>query len=336
MILVTGGTGLGGSHLLAELSKSDSKIRAIYRSEKSLEKTKLVFKALQVENQFAKIEWFKADLEDYFDLEKAFEGVEFIYHAAAKVSFAAKDVDDLMKTNIDGTTNLVNLALDNKVKKFCYVSSVASLGSYPNGKATDEEALWQMNKNTSNYSVSKYYAENEVWRASEEGLDVVIVNPATIIGFGDWNDSSSTIVKKVYDGLKFYPSGGNGFVSVNDVVKAMMLIMQNDIKNERYILVNENLKFIELFTKLAKAFEKAPPQKLISKQVAQVGIYLEKLRSIFTGNPPILTKESIDTAYRIKSYSNQKIKQELNFEFENFDTSLQKTCQYYLDYQIEN
>ena len=336
MILVTGGTGLVGSHLLAELSKSDSKIRAIYRSEKSLEKTKLVFKAIQLMHQFDKIEWFKVDLINYFDLENAFDGIEYVYHAAAKVSFAAKDAEDLMTTNIDGTANLVNLALENKIKKFCYVSSVASLGSYPNGKATDEEALWQMNKNTSNYSVSKYYAENEVWRASEEGLDVVIVNPATIIGFGDWNDSSSTIVKKVYNGLKFYPNGGNGFVSVNDVVKAMILIMQNDIKNQRFILVNENLKFIELFTKLAKAFDKSPPQKLISKNIAQIGIYIEKFISLFTRKSPVLTRESIDTAYRVKTYSNQKIRQELNFEFENFDESILKTCQYYLDYQLCN
>jgi nucleoside-diphosphate-sugar epimerase len=213
------------------------------------------------------------------------------------------------------------------------VSSVSALGSYPNNKATDEEALWQHNKNTSGYSVSKYYAENEVWRASEEGLDVVIVNPATIIGFGDWNDSSSTILKKIYDGLPFYPSGANGFVGVNDVVSSMILLMEGDIKNERYVLVGENLKFIELFTLIANSFNKKPPHLFVAKKWAKLVLSLEVIKAFITGKDQVLTKESVDTAYRLKEYTSQKIISQLNFQFENINHTISETCGLYLECQ---
>lgn len=329
MILVTGGTGLVGSHLLAKLTKTETSVRAIYRSKKSIEKTKIVFKALKIDNQFEKIEWYQADLLDYFELEKALDCITHVYHAAAKVSFSSNDFDELMKVNVEGTAHLVNLALEKGIQKLCYVSSVASLGSYPNNKPTDEEAIWQMNKNTSNYSVSKYYAENEVWRASEEGLNVVIVNPATIIGFGDWQESSTAILKKVYDGLYFYPSGANGFVSVNDVVKAMVQLMNGDVKNERFLLVSKNMRFIDLFTMIAKGFNRKAPQRLVSKKLAQSLIYLDFIRSKLTGKPVVLTKESVDTAYRTKTFSSQKIREQLGFEFEDLELSIKETCGLY-------
>lgn len=330
MILVTGGTGLVGSHLLVKLTSEKQKVRAIYRNKKSIEKAKMVFKALNAEVDFNKIEWVQADLLDYYSLENAFEGISHVYHAAAKVSFAAKDADDLMSSNIDGTANMVNVALDKGIEKLCYVSSVSALGSYANGKATDEEALWQQNKFTSSYSISKYYAENEVWRASEEGLDVVIVNPATIIGFGDWNDSSSSIIKKVYDGLSYYPSGGNGFVGVNDVVKSMLLLMESKTVNKRYLLVSENITFIKLFSLIANGFNKKPPQKLVPKKWANLTVFVDKFQSFLRGKSPVLTKESVDTAYRVKKYSSEKIKTELDFQFENMDQVIRETCDLYM------
>lgn len=330
MILVTGGTGLVGSHLLVKLTEQSQAIRATYRNETSLEKTKKVFKALESEANFNKIDWVKADLLDYFRLEDIFEGITHVYHAAAKVSFAAKDSDDLMAANIDGTANLVNLALEKRIEKFCYVSSVAALGSYPNNKATDEEALWQQHKNTSTYSISKYYAENEVWRASEEGLNVVVVNPATIIGFGNWNESSSSIIKKVYDEFPYYSTGGNGFVGVNDVVKSMVFLMNSETINERYILVSENLQFQELFTQIAKALNKKPPHQFVSRKRASFLVFAESIRAFFTRKNPVLTAESVDTAYRVKTYSNKKIKSNLGFEFESMEQVIKNTCNLYL------
>lgn len=316
MILVTGATGLVGSHLIHYLIKNNEGVKAIYRTEKSLEKTKNVFECYGDEKLFNKIFWVKADLKDYFSLKDIFEGVTRIYHCAAVVSFDRRAADKMHETNIDGTKHLIDLSLEFKIEKFCFVSSVAALGKYSNDRCTDEDALWAYSKNTSNYSVSKFYAENEVWRGAEEGLKVVIVNPATILGFGDWNESSLAIFKKVNDGLNYYTPGANGFVGVKDVVKAMHLLMNSTISSERYLLVAENWSFKKLLTRIAIGLNKKPPKKEAPRYIANILRRLDELRYFVLGTKSVLTKQSVETAYNNRCYSSDKIKKELSFEFE--------------------
>ncbi len=332
MILVTGGTGLVGSHLLYFLLSKKEKIRAIYRTEESLEKVKLVFESYNAPSLFEKIEWEKADLLDYFQLKDAFEGIDYVYHSAAMVSFQPNDADKMMKINIEGTENMVNLSLEYKIKKFCYVSSVSALGEYQNNKCTDENAIWQNTKTTSHYSISKYYAENEVWRASQEGLSVVIVNPATILGFGNWNESSLTIIKRVYDGLPFYTPGSNGFVAVVDVVKAMIQLMNSEINNERYLLVSENRSFKTLFEKIATSLGKTKPKYEANYFLANILKYLDQLRAKITRSRAILSTSSIETAFKEKCFEASKIKQELDFEFEPLDITIENCSTLFLKY----
>jgi len=335
MILVTGGTGLIGSHLLYSLTRKEDKIRAIYRSEKSIEKTKLVFKSYGATEQLSQVEWIKADLLDYFSLKDAFKGVDYVYHAAAMVSFDSKLAKQLVEVNIEGTENIVNLSLEFNIKKLCYVSSVASLGEYPNGKCTDEDAPWQNSKSTSTYSISKYFAENEVWRASQEGLPVVIVNPATILGFGNWEGSSLKIIKRVHDGLSFYTSGKNGFVGVSDVVKVMQQLMESEIINERFLLVAENMSFKLLFEKLAKALKVNPPKKKANYFLAKLLKNLDQFRAKLTGKTAVLTSQSIRTAFTSKCYDSAKIKRELSFNYESIDETIEKSATLYLNHKTE-
>lgn len=335
MILVTGGTGLVGSHLLYFLSKREAKIRAIYRSEKSIEKTKLVFKTYGATEQINQIEWVKADVLDYFSLKDAFKDVNYVYHAAAFVSFDSKSANQLIKVNVEGTENVVNLSLEFNIKKFCFVSSVASLGEYPNSNCTDEAAQWQNNKSTSSYSISKYYSENEVWRASQEGLPVVIVNPSTILGFGDWEGSSLKIIKRVYDGLKFYTPGENGFVSVTDVVKVMLQLMDSDIVNERFILVGENMSFKLLFEKIARSLKVRPPVIRANYLLAVLMKNLDQVRAKLTGKTAVLSSKSIQTAYASKCYDAAKLKNELAFEFESIDETIEKSAALFLSHKAE-
>jgi len=315
MILVSGGTGLIGSHLLHTLLEKKSAIRAIYRSEESLQKTQKVFESYDSNHSIDEVEWVKADITDYYSLKDIFPGITKVYHCAAMVSFDARDVDAMMKINIEGTENMVNLSSEFNVEKFCYVSSVAALGKYPDHKCTDEDALWQHSKDSSNYSISKYYAENEVWRASEEGLEVVIVNPATVIGFGNWDESSSAIVKRVYDGLRFYTGGSNGFVGVQDVIRAMTVLMESEITNERFLLVSENLTFKKLLQTIATGLGKKPPTLLASKKLANILLKLDQFRAFILQSRSVLTKESVQTAYKDKCYSATKIQTKLGFEF---------------------
>ena len=332
MILVTGGTGLVGSHLLYLLVQNKEQVKAIYRSESSLEKAKKVFKSYGQKELFHRILWVKADVCDYFQLNDIFEDITHIYHCAAIVSFDRKRADKMNEVNIEGTKHLIDLSLEHKVKKFCFVSSVAALGKYAGGKCTDEEALWAYSKNTSPYSVSKFYAENEVWRGAEEGLKVVIVNPATIIGFGDWEGGSSAIIKKINDGLNYYTPGSNGFVGVLDVVKALHLVMNSSVENERYLLVAENWQFKKLFTKIAVGLNKTPPKKEAPKWLANILRRLDEFKYFALGEPSVITKHSVETAYSHQCYSSTKIQRELNFEFQTLEIVIKETTQLYIKY----
>ncbi|MEX2380726.1 MAG: NAD-dependent epimerase/dehydratase family protein [Vicingaceae bacterium] len=335
MILVTGGTGLVGSHLLVKLLKSQQKVRALYRSPEKIEKCKAVFQAYEESDLFDQIEWVQADLLDYFSLKDAFEGIEYVYHSAAVVSFQSKDAHKMLDVNVEGTAHIANLCIDFSVKKLCYISSVGALGTYPDNRCTDENALWQKIKTTSTYSISKYYAENEVWRAGEEGLNVVIVNPATIIGFGDWTESSSTIIKKVAEGLSFYPPGRNGFVGVKDVVKAATQLMEGEVSNKRFLLVAENLSFRKLLSKIADELQLKQPKYKVNLVLAKMLMVLDQIRALFTKKKAVLTRETLHTAFKEKCFSSDRIKNELGFEFQPMSEVIEESCRLYREkYQL--
>ena len=332
MILVTGGTGLVGSHLLKQLIKGEESIRAIYRDEKSLSKIKHFFILFNISwnDVLKKVEWVQSDLLNPAVLEDAFIGVDYVYHCAAMVSFNKIDKKQMLKVNIEGTSNVVNLSLDYNVKKLCYVSSTAAIGNTTNGDDRTEKNDWQNDGTFSNYSISKYFAEMEVWRGSEEGLDVVVVNPSIIIGAGDWNSSSSNLFLKVWKGLRFYTLGINGFVYVNDVVKAMIELMNSDIKNERYLVIAENLTFQTLFNYISEFLNKPYPSVLVKKWMTSVIYRVESIKSFLFKLDPLVTKESAESAMRITKYSNQKIKKDLKFEFTPIKTAVKETAALFL------
>ena len=260
MILVTGGTGLVGSHLLYHLCLQNDAIRAIYRTASSLEKVKNVFSYYTDDTTLLdKIEWFLADITDVPAMIPAFTNVKHVYHCAAFISFNPKDYRQMRKVNIHGTAIIVNLCIDAKIDKLCFVSSIAAVGNSLNSNISTEEDEWNKELDNSGYSITKFGAEMEVWRASQEGVDVVIVNPGVILGSGFWNAGSGKLFSQVYNGFQFYTEGVTGFISVQDVVKPMILLMNSTVKNERFILVSENKSFKEIFFLIADGFDKKRP-----------------------------------------------------------------------------
>jgi len=332
MILVTGGTGLVGSHLLYHLTLENDVIRAIYRTKKSLEMVRKVFSYYtdSVTPLFSKIEWLQADITDVSSLEIVFEDVTFVYHAAALVSFDPKEYRAMRQVNIDGTANIVNFCIDKKVQKLCFVSSIASVGESINSKEIDEENEWIVGKNNSGYSITKYGAEIEVWRATQEGVDVVIVNPGVILGAGFWTLNSGKLFAQVAKGFRFYTEGITGFVGVTDVVKAMLQLMKSKVKNERFILVSENKSFKEVFSQIAEGLNKKKPRIKISKVVTAVLWRIDTIISKITRTPPLLTKENAKSLHSVSLYSSEKIKTALNYNFESIEEVIQKTCTLFL------
>jgi nucleoside-diphosphate-sugar epimerase len=331
MILVTGGTGLVGSHLLYQLSLENDAVKAIYRKNSNIENVKKVFSYFteDFEQLFKKIIWVEADITDIFALEQAFENVTEVYHSAALVSFNEKDYKAMRKINIEGTSNIVNFCIDKQLKKLCFVSSIATISKAVNQKVIDENNEWDAEKSDYGYAISKYGAEMEVWRASQEGVPVVIVNPGVILGGGFWGSGSGTMFSRVFKGFKFYSEGVTGFVSVNDVVKAMMQLMKSNITNERFILVAENKSFKDVFVEIAKCFGKKPPTIKISNLMSALAWRFEKVTSFFTNKPPLLTKHSASSIHNKRYYSSEKIKQMLTFEFEPIEKCIEQVCNFY-------
>jgi nucleoside-diphosphate-sugar epimerase len=328
MILVTGGTGLVGSHLLYYLALENNAIKAIYRTENSLEKVKNVFSYYSdnVDDLFSKIEWVLADITDVPSLENAFTDVIFVYHCAAVVSFDSREYRMMRQVNIDGTANVVNLSIDKKVQKFCFVSSISAVGNSIQNNTVTEENEWDVAGNNSGYSITKYGAEMEVWRASQEGIDVVVVNPGVILGPGFWDVNTGTMFSKVCKGFKYYTEGVTGFVGVNDVAKVMLLLMKSNFKNERYILVSENVSFRDIFNLIAIGFDKKPPSIGVSKLVTSIAWMLDFVISKLTGKTQQLTKEASKSLHGKTYYSSDKLIASTTFEFEPIKKVVNKIC----------
>lgn len=316
MILVTGGTGLVGAHLLLHLIESGKNIRAIYRDAKSIEKTKTLFNLYKKLDSFSAIEWIQADITDIPALEKAFKGIEYVYHCAALISFDPKDEDLVRKTNIEGTANIVNFCIANTVKKLCFMSSIAALGDLaPHEKIITEETEWNPEKPHSDYAISKYGAEMEIRRGQQEGLQVIIVNPGVIIGPGFWEQGSGQLFMKVQKGLSFYTLGSSGFVAVTDVVRIATLLMESKIHNERFTLLAKNVIFRDLLNSIADSLHVKRPTIYAGPLLMEISWRIDWILSNIFRKKRAVTSATAKASYSKNEYSNEKIKTALKTEF---------------------
>ncbi len=328
MILVTGGTGLVGAHLLYELTNSGLRVKALRRQQSNTEWVKKIFSyyTTRVDELFARIEWVEGDILDYLSLEEALKGVSTIYHCAAIVSFHGDDNDIMLNNNVKGTGNLIDAAIHNGVKQFCHVSSIAALGKTQDGSVITEETYWTPSKRKSGYSLSKFFSEMEVWRGIEEGLDAVIVNPSIIIGPGNWEIGSPKLFQSIWKGLKYYTKGITGFVDVRDVVKAMILLTEEsrfeEVKNQRFILNAGNLSYQDFFNKIADGLNKPRPKNFASDVKLHIAWRMAKAGSFFTGKRPVITRDAVSASNQKNHYSGEKIATKTGFTYRSLDSSI--------------
>ncbi len=332
MILVTGGTGLVGAHLLYRLVKDGERPRAIYRTEKSLAKTKKVFSCYTTDwkNAFDLIDWVKGDINDIVALEYALKGITQVFHAAALISFDPKDHKKLVHVNVEGTANVVNLSITAKVEKICYVSSIAALGSTVGNKKVTESTEWGT-ENDNSYAISKHLGEMEVWRASQEGVDVAIVNPGVIIGVGSWKTGSGQLFTTAWKAPSRYLPSGTGFVTVNDVVSSLVLLMQSKVRSERFILVNQNWSYKRIMELLAQGLQKRPPKKMLQPWQLELLWRLDWCYAKCTGKPRRLSKKMARLFKKQDVYDNTKLPSLLpQFAYEDLEKQLQYCCAIFL------
>ena len=334
MILVTGGTGLVGSHLLYQLVSQKQEVRAIYRRSHTLDRVRHVFSYYSKDHKtlFNKIQWIDADLNDIPALQTAFEGVTHVYHCAAFVSFEPNKYHQLRKINIEGTSNIVNLSISNGIEKICYVSSIAAIGKPANPEELITEAVeWNPEEDNNVYAITKYGAEMEVWRGTQEGVPAVIVNPGVVLGPGYWKGGSSgSLFKIIHKGLKYYSTGTTGYIDVWDVSKIMVTLMTSDIVNERFILVAENLSFKSFQEFVSKTLNVPAAKKEITTFLLEIGWRLDWLNHKIFGKRRRLSKQMARTIQNKSFYDNSKIKSAIGFEFNPLETSIESISQLYL------
>jgi len=341
MILVTGGTGLVGSHLLYQLLQKEQKVRAIYKRAHKLKTVKHVFSYYTDDSDslYDKIEWVEADITDIPKLEDVFQNITHVYHCAAFVSFEPDKYRTLRNINIKGTANIVNLSVSNNVKKLVYVSSIATLGNTPNPDIPiSETTAWNPEEDHNVYAITKYGAELEVWRGTQEGVPAIIVNPGVIIGPGYWRGGSSgSLFSRVYKNNAFYTEGSTGYIDVFDVVKPMIALMESEIRNERFILVSENLKFRTFSDKISEVLGVEKSKKHAKPWLLRVLWRLDWLNHKVFGKRRKLTKQLAKTLHEEQRYDNSKIKDALSYNFKSISDSINIVGKFFLeDKKIKN
>lgn len=332
MILVTGGTGLVGSHLLYTLLQEEIQVRAIHRKTSDLSLVEKVFSYYtdNPKNLFEKIEWVEADIIDVPALTEAFEEITHVYHAAAYISFDPSHFYKLKKANIEGTANIVNLCIANTITKLVYVSSVATLGSKLNGALISEETEWSPTDKNSAYAITKFGAEMEVWRGSQEGLNVAIVNPGVIFGPFPVISGSSVIIKMVDKKMPFYTSGSIGIVDVKDVVTILVKVMKSNISDQRFILVSKNITYKDLLFKIAESLKIKAPNKPISKWKLLLFSNLDWFSHKILNTKRKLMNTTVHSMYTDSNYNSGKVKKYLDFEFVNYEETIKSSVKSYI------
>ncbi len=322
-VLVTGGTGFLGAYIIQQLVQEGYPVRAIRRGD-----TEPFFIPADIRS---KVEWVPGDILDVIGLEENMQDVDAVIHAAAMVSFTKKSRPALFQVNIEGTANVVNAALNSSVRRFIHISSVAALGRTGQGEKVTEEKKWSDSKWNTSYAISKFYGEMEVWRGFGEGLSGVILNPGTILGYGDWHHSSCALFRNAYEEFPWYTEGVNGFVDVRDVAKTAVDLLQSSLTGERFIVNGDNWSFRKLFETMADNLGKKRPSRKASPFLGGIAWRIAKIKSLISGRPGLLTKESARIAQSKTFFDNSKILQTLpEFRFTALEETIREACQAYL------
>jgi len=320
-VLVTGGTGFAGSQLLRLLVQEGWRVRALRRASSSMRLVQ------DVEHQ---VEWAVADVTDIVALEDAFEGITHVCHGAAMVSFHPRDARQMMQINVEGTANVVNLALDFGVKKLIHISSIAAIGRTKNSVQVHEKDLWVPGRQHGNYAISKFLGEQEAWRGHFEGVPTAIVNPAVILGDGPWDTGSGRFFKHLYKGMPFCPIGRTGFVDVRDVARFMVLLLESDIAGERFILNAQNMSYNDFFRATAAALGVRPPSLQAGAWLTGFAWRVEWLKEKLLGLPPMVTQEGARASLSQVSFSNAKSLTLPGFAYHPLEQTIKETAEAFL------
>ena len=328
MNLVTGATGLLGTHLMMELLSRGERVRALVRPSANRQSVEDVFRFCN-NTRFTDIEWIEGDVLDIDTLEEAMRGCSHVFHCAAIVSYHPADRAEMYRVNTEGTANVINMALHLGNIKVGFVSSIAAIGKAKNNEHVDEESEWVENDMNTHYAITKQLSEMEFWRGLHEGIEGVAFNCGFIIGPGSFERSSPSLFRKLNEGMRFYPPGGTGFIAVSDAAKCIAELTLSNISHERYILVTENISMKDVFQQVAESLGKRVPSIEAKPWILQLARIAEWLKEKTTGRKALVTRETVKNASLRFYYDSKKVQQAFSFKATPIAEAIQQTAAYF-------
>ncbi len=332
MVFVTGATGILGRVIVLELLNKGKKVRAAKRPASNLDDVKhsYSFYTENPEGFFDKIEWVDVDFDDVQSIQDALSGCDEVYHCAAKVGFNPADDKEMYRTNVKGTENLLYACEGSGVAKFLHVSSIAVLDLYNENGELDESSDFNPKEEHSAYAISKHLAEMEVWRASAEGLDSIIINPGMIVGSGNWGSSSGDLFPTLENNSYTF-SGGTSYADVRDVARISVELMEQNIFGERFVIISENKRYADLAKQVRQELGLKEP-KVLSRFQLNMGILANSLLGWLIPKLRMVTRSNVEAISGMKIISNRKVKERLNYTF----IPLEETIDFHLKNYIND
>lgn len=323
--LITGATGYIGTQLAKKLSHDGHTINALYRSESKTSELRGV----------KNVHLHKGDIMDQDSLRRAVLGCDAVFHVAAFAKPWASDPKTFYELNVKGAMN-VFLAAQNVGAKRVVFTSTAGVISPSNGVASDESTPRKQDYFT-HYERSKAKAEEKAGELTEEGMEIITVNPTRVYGPGLLSDSNGvTKMVKLYLEGKFKTLPGNGksignYVFIEDVVTGHIKAMENGKPGERYILGGANVSFNEFFNLLSDITGRSSRMFHIPIPVINMAAKFMEFRANLTGSPPLITPPWVRKYLYNWELSSQKAKEELGYKVTPLTEGLQTTIDWIRD-----
>jgi dihydroflavonol-4-reductase len=305
MILVTGASGFIGSAVVRHLVKAGHQVRALVRSTSS-----------RINLAGLPAEIVEGDLRDVESLIRAMAGIRYVFHVAADYRLWARNPQDIVRTNVEGTRNLMNAALRAGVERTVYTSSVATLKARPDGKASDETFRLEAQSAVGAYKYSKVVAERLVeTMVAEQKLAAIIVNPSTPIGPGDVRPTPTgrVIVEAAAARMPAYVDTGLNLVHVDDVAAGHLAALQSGRIGERYILGGQDVLLGDMLREIARQVERAPPRLRLPRRLIFPIAYGAEAIARFTGREPFVTTTGLRLAKDRMFFTSAKAERELGY-----------------------
>jgi dihydroflavonol-4-reductase len=315
-VLVTGATGLVGSHVTRLLVERGDDVRVTVRGRSRTDN----IEDLDVER-------VTCDVLDRRAVRRALRGVERVFHIAGSTSLRAP-AEQVFRVNVGGTRTVLEEALRAGVERVVHTSSFAAIGPAPRGSTADEKQPFTAGGLEVPYVQSKRDAEHEAFRIAALGLPVVVVNPGHVFGTGDlYRSSTEVVLRFLRRQIPAYVDGALNIVDAEDVARGQLLADEKGTPGERYILGNRNFTLDRLFTDLSRLSGVAPPAVKLPLPAA---IVVARGLESTAGIPPITTCE-VRAAAQWWAYRSTKAKRELGWSPSHHEDTLERTIAWYRD-----